>query len=91
MRSWFLFSIYATLVWSSSQKLHSGYGLLVLIIILFTRSRFIIVRMANRTLKSKHNDNIDFAIWIGTHPITLSVPRQTKVGGLVNIVRSFEQ
>ena len=46
--------------------------------------------MANRTLKSKHTDNIDFAIWIGTHLINLSLPKQTKVGGLVSIVRTFE-
>ena len=46
--------------------------------------------MASRTLKSKHNDNIDFCISIGTHPINLSLPRKTKVEALLNIVRGYE-
>ena len=46
--------------------------------------------MTNRSVKSKNIENIDFIIRVGEYPLCLSLPRHTKVGGLIAIVKDYE-
>jgi hypothetical protein len=44
----------------------------------------------NHKSKPKTIDNIDFIINIGEHKLVISLPKQTTVQGLINIVKAYE-